>query len=453
MKKIIFIAAVNLLSICILAQNNYQGKLGYGFSPKGHPFDYSQTGAFLQEAANTCGRGTVYANTAWRDSYSSSGLIPRLQKIISSLQPNPYGYTDMVNFGWATYPTLYLNVPGNNTNNWTNSTAKSLFLKMLINFADSLKPAYLFIGNEVSSYWIQDSVDFLNWVSFYHQAYDSVKAHSPATKVGTTFNYEHLAGVGVLNGWKTPFWQALTIFDSKKIDVLGLTLYPFLSYKKADAVPSTYLDPLFERVGSKPLVITETGWPADSLIGVWTSSPQQQVDYVNKLFGIIKGRNVEAVNWLFLNYLMDYRTTVNKIFSSVAMRDSLGNDRPALQVWLSYCNTTSVEDSQSIPYESTLYQNYPNPFNPETVISWRLAVGSFVTLKVYDILGREVATLVDEYKQAGTYNSQLSIINLPAGRQGHQLSSGVYFYRLQAREPMHGSRQSFVQTKKMVLLK
>ncbi|NJD23089.1 MAG: T9SS type A sorting domain-containing protein [Melioribacter sp.] len=99
---------------------------------------------------------------------------------------------------------------------------------------------------------------------------------------------------------------------------------------------------------------------------------------------------------------------------------------------------TNVTDQNTIPTQFKLEQNYPNPFNPSTVISYQLTTGSLVTLKVYDLLGREVATLVNEFQQAGIYNSQFSIHN-------SQLSSGVYFYRLQAGD--------FVQTKKMLLIK
>ena len=83
-----------------------------------------------------------------------------------------------------------------------------------------------------------------------------------------------------------------------------------------------------------------------------------------------------------------------------------------------------------------LYQNYPNPFNPVTVIRYQLAVNSFVTVKVFDILGREIATLVNEKKDAGSYTMQWDAT---------KYSSDVYFYQLRA--------GSFVQTKKMVLLK
>jgi hypothetical protein len=86
--------------------------------------------------------------------------------------------------------------------------------------------------------------------------------------------------------------------------------------------------------------------------------------------------------------------------------------------------------------EFSLSQNYPNPFNPTTIISWQLAVGSFVTLKVYDVLGREVKILVNEFQETGTHS-----INFDATK----LASGIYFYQLKA--------GNFVSTKKMILLK
>ncbi len=91
-----------------------------------------------------------------------------------------------------------------------------------------------------------------------------------------------------------------------------------------------------------------------------------------------------------------------------------------------------------------LGQNYPNPFNPSTKISWQSPVSSWQTLKVYDVLGNEVTTLVDEFRDAGRYE-----IIFDASR----LSSGIYFYRLQAVVPSTSSGQGFVETKKMILLR
>ena len=98
---------------------------------------------------------------------------------------------------------------------------------------------------------------------------------------------------------------------------------------------------------------------------------------------------------------------------------------------------TSVElNNSTVPQKYSLEQNYPNPFNPSTTISYQLPSLSHITLKVFDVLGREVATLVNEVEQPG-YKS----VTFDASK----LSSGVYFYRLQA--------GSFVETKKLLLMK
>ena len=96
------------------------------------------------------------------------------------------------------------------------------------------------------------------------------------------------------------------------------------------------------------------------------------------------------------------------------------------------------------PKDFLLSQNYPNPFNPSTKISWQTPVSSWQTLKVYDVLGNEVATLVNEYRPAGNYGIEFYASHLP---------SGVYFYQLRTGDPSTSSVQSFVETKKMILLK
>jgi hypothetical protein len=99
-------------------------------------------------------------------------------------------------------------------------------------------------------------------------------------------------------------------------------------------------------------------------------------------------------------------------------------------------------ENNDIPSEFSLHQNYPNPFNPETVINYQLAENCKVSLKVYDVLGNEVAVLVNEEKPAGKYQVNF---NVRQTTNNKQLTSGVYFYQLRAGQ--------FVQTKKFVLLK
>jgi hypothetical protein len=92
----------------------------------------------------------------------------------------------------------------------------------------------------------------------------------------------------------------------------------------------------------------------------------------------------------------------------------------------------------------SLSNNFPNPFNPTTNIRFRIAEFGFVSLKVFDLLGNEIITLVDEEKSPGVYEVEFNA-------QG--ISSGIYFYKLQASDPEAGSGQGFVETRKMILLK
>jgi len=97
---------------------------------------------------------------------------------------------------------------------------------------------------------------------------------------------------------------------------------------------------------------------------------------------------------------------------------------------------TSVEDGWTLPISYKLFQNYPNPFNPITKIRYQIPELSFVTLKVFDVLGCEITTLVNEEKSAGNYEIDFN---------ASTLSSGVYFYKLHAGD--------FAEIKKMILLK
>lgn len=115
-------------------------------------------------------------------------------------------------------------------------------------------------------------------------------------------------------------------------------------------------------------------------------------------------------------------------------------------VWrrpLSQMVTSAEGLSSERPSTYALWQNYPNPFNPTTVISYQLPAVSDVRLVVYDILGREVSVLVNERQNPGRY--ELRFDARLSGGQASGLSSGVYFYRLQAGD--------FAQTKRLMVLK
>ncbi len=112
---------------------------------------------------------------------------------------------------------------------------------------------------------------------------------------------------------------------------------------------------------------------------------------------------------------------------------------------------TDIDDNkENFLNNFELQQNYPNPFNPSTSIQYSVASRQFVTLKVYNVLGKEIVILVNEEKSAGSYEV---IFNSVETLHTTSLPSGVYFYQLRVGNPSTGSGQSFVETKKMILMK
>ena len=107
-----------------------------------------------------------------------------------------------------------------------------------------------------------------------------------------------------------------------------------------------------------------------------------------------------------------------------------------VRTYTTVCPSGVNQVSSKLPAEYKLYNNYPNPFNPSANIKYQLTDNKFTTLKIFDILGREVKTLVSEFQKAGIYEVQFSMDGF---------ESGIYFYRLQSGD--------FVDTKKMLMVK
>jgi hypothetical protein len=122
--------------------------------------------------------------------------------------------------------------------------------------------------------------------------------------------------------------------------------------------------------------------------------------------------------------------------SSATLTNSVTNPtRPNIQLTMNFAMGVS-NNHGGVPKEFALFQNYPNPFNPVTKIKYDMPISGFATLKVYDMLGKEVATVINEEKKPGSY-----IVDF----DGSNLASGAYFFKFQV--------NNFIQTKKMILLK
>lgn len=147
------------------------------------------------------------------------------------------------------------------------------------------------------------------------------------------------------------------------------------------------------------------------------SEPWINLGFVNG-----NGTSTESHNYSFV----DENSAEGKSFYRLKQVDFDGS--------FEYSNVIEVINNMILDF--ALEQNYPNPFNPSTKISWQSPISSHHTLIIYDVLGNEVSTLVDEFRQAGKYE-----INFDASK----LSSGIYFYKLSAGK--------FIETKKMILIK
>ncbi len=185
-------------------------------------------------------------------------------------------------------------------------------------------------------------------------------------------------------------------------------------------VPCESINPLYWFSGDPE---SNYGWlntvPTDQRMTVHTGPFSLEVDKpITIIIGYTIGQGIDPLN----------SVTVGKEVSAFVQQFYQSNFDN---------NILPAEDEKNLIIDNfKLYQNYPNPFNPITTIKYQIPELNFVTIKVYDVLGNEMAILVSEEKSAGTYE---------VGFNASYIPSGVYFYRLQA--------GSFIETKKMVLMK
>jgi hypothetical protein len=187
-------------------------------------------------------------------------------------------------------------------------------------------------------------------------------------------------------------------------------------------VDCSQVNPMFWYSGDR---VNNLGWVNN------TPRDQRQLQTVGP-FTLLKDKEYEIFVAYNIGQGIDWLTSITESKNIATVSGVLYNSN------FDTSSIVSVEqnNSDNIPREFYLSQNYPDPFNPSTKISWQSPVNSFQTLKIYDVLGNEVSTLVDEYKSAGSYEIEWNASGFP---------SGIYFYQLKA--------GSFIETKKMILLK
>ncbi|MCX7874810.1 MAG: DUF1501 domain-containing protein [Melioribacteraceae bacterium] len=262
----------------------------------------------------------------------------------------------------------------------------------------------------------------------------------PSTRLGPQLK---IVADLILGGLETPVY--LTQLDGFDTHSNQLTTHQTLLQNLADSILAFQRDMEKGGFADKVIIMTfsEFGRRVKENASLGTDHGAALPVFIigNKVNGGIIGANSNLSNLDSngdIKFLFDYRqiyATILKdhfIMPSNEIKGILFNDFSVLPIIKA---STEISDF-SLPDDFMLYQNFPNPFNPITTIKFSLSSPTFATLKVYDILGNEVTTLLNEFKNAGNFSITFDASNL---------SSGTYFYTLKTKE--------FTNTKKMILIK
>ncbi len=253
------------------------------------------------------------------------------------------------------------------------------------------------------------------------------------------------AGANHIAAWDGTKWDSLGSGTDGQVTALGVHdgyLYAGGMFTEAGGVPAANIarwdGQSWSAVGDGLMgpVYTIASWNGKLYAGgydlqkIFLSTPPYEIEqhimcWDGSKWDSLQAGTDGAVYWLFADSLGliaggSFTTAGDDSSSNIAL----------------YTTTTPVKEPAQQPREYSLWQNYPNPFNPTTKIEFQIADVGFVTLRVYDVLGREVKTLINKAEQPGNYSVTFNAADLP---------SGVYFYRL--------TTETFTDTKKMLYIK
>ena len=223
-------------------------------------------------------------------------------------------------------------------------------------------------------------------------------------------------------------WQGAIYFTSDSLTLYAVSHSPYAIWQSVDAGENwqtVYTDSLPFGILPDP--------DNPELLYLWQGRHLRQSNNGGQTF---------TMYWELAGEILNLYKKSGSDWLFAAVADKIYRITPADTVVIKALNPLSIDEAPSpIPQVFALQQNYPNPFNPATNIAFDLPVGNWVTLTVYDLLGREVKTLVNEQKTPGRYLVKWDGTN----SAGIPAASGVYLYRLKAGE--------FVQTRKMLLMR
>jgi hypothetical protein len=277
--------------------------MGVTYSPKGHSMTSSGEDVIdFLTTSDPWGRLIAF-NSPWRDSVADAGMVPEMAEFAMDFETH-LGIESAVGIGWAAADgTADLLSDGDALDNsWSNQETRDEFLAMLTDYAGTYKPTYLFLGNEINSWYWTDPAGWSDWLSMWEECYDGIKAVSPLTMVFTVFQLERLKGLGAGTvGWTDPpHWNLVDdIVATGKLDAIGFTSYPYFEYATPGAIPADYYGEIAMHWDGI-VIFTEIGWPATAA-APYPGGEMDQADFVSEFLGRVETVDVEYAVWRFLH--------------------------------------------------------------------------------------------------------------------------------------------------------
>ncbi len=286
---------------------------------------------------------------------------------------------------------------------WTMKTDKSTY-----SYGDSMNVSVTFTNNTA------DTISLAGNSCMTDISFNNIYFQRPCSNVLGMYHY----APGVSETWTwvlIPSQLGIPAQDGKQV------IYAYYSER---FVKDSIIITAPKYYGGRLDVVYKLTIPHDEIQKI-RDSLKAEVNYSDTL----KSINSVQELWQIKNYSVD---SLADIYSKDSLFISFQVERDAYPT----LTVTSIKQTTEAPKEYTLSQNYPNPFNPTTTISYSIPKASFVTIKIYDALGKEITTLVNAEKPTGSYEVEFD---------GSKLASGIYYYRMQA--------SSFADSKKFILLK
>jgi hypothetical protein len=253
--------------------------------------------------------------------------------------PGLLNQVNLVNTYSNVKPLLAIGFNHEDVNETYFQTIRDDYKNVVLEAVNTYDLDYLGIGVEVNRVRDEHSPESFNeFVDLYKEIYDKVKIASPNTKVFTIFQLDYMRGASYLSGLNLkPSWDIIDLFEPK-LDLVGLTVYPFLNYSSTSQIPINYFTEINSHT-NKPIIITESGWMSEDLVAhgvhLVDGSEEEQVSFISSMLNSTHYLNLEV---LMYSFLYEYTEDID-LFHHVALRKNSGEAKQAYYYWRALAET------------------------------------------------------------------------------------------------------------------